>query len=218
MKNTSYDYKKFKDQIRSTKNTLAFANALGYVGFALGFISLIGYLAADTKNKFIPYLVTVDKQGSILSVGKVQEQRVIPSQVVSAYLCDFIETLHTKTTDSALQLELINKVYAAIALNSNAQKVVDEHYQQKNYLKQDLVSEQAFVDSIVGITNESVQIEFFIKTIKSNEEIVKDYYTAVISYKIDTPNYTQLELLRLNPIGLFIYDLNISKKMQRLEA
>lgn len=90
MKNKSYDYKKFKDQIRSTKNTLAFANALGYVGFALGFISLIGYLAADTKNKFIPYLVTVDKQGSILSVGKVQEQRVIPSQVVSAYLCDFI--------------------------------------------------------------------------------------------------------------------------------
>lgn len=218
MKNKSYDYKKFKDQIRSTKNTLAFANALGYVGFALGFISLIGYLAADTKNKFIPYLVTVDKQGSILSVGKVQEQRVIPSQVVSAYLCDFIENLHTKTTDSALQLELINKVYAAIALNSNAQKVVDEHYQQKNYLKQDLVSEQAFVDSIVGITNESVQIEFFIKTIKSNEEIVKDYYTALISYKIDTPNYTQLELLRLNPIGLFIYDLNISKKMQRLEA
>ncbi|HAO92127.1 MAG TPA: hypothetical protein DCQ86_07230, partial [Succinivibrio sp.] len=182
------------------------------------FISLIGYIASDTKNKFIPYLVTVDKQGSILSVGKVQEQRVIPSQVVSAYLCDFIETLHTKTTDSALQLELINKVYAAIALNSNAQKVVDEHYQQKNYLKQDLVSEQAFVDSIVGITNESVQIEFFIKTIKSNEEIVKDYYTALISYKIDTPNYTQLELLRLNPIGLFIYDLNISKKMQRLEA
>ena len=80
------------------------------------------------------------------------------------------------------------------------------------------MSVQAFVDSIVGITNESVQIEFFIKTIKSNEEIVKDYYTALISYKIDTPNYTQLELLRLNPIGLFIYDLNISKKMQRLEA
>ena len=41
MKNKSYDYKKFKDQIRSTKNTLAFANALGCVGFALGFISLI---------------------------------------------------------------------------------------------------------------------------------------------------------------------------------
>ena len=218
MKDKNFNFKNFNDEIKIAKNKLAFSNALGYVGFAFGFLSLLGYLAADTQNKFIPYLVTVDKQGSILSVGKVQEQKIVPSQVISAYLCDFIEKLHTKTTDSTLQLELINKVYAAIALNSNAQKVLDEHYQQKNFLKQDLVSVQAFVDSIVGITNESVQIEFSTKTIKNKDEIKMDYYSAIISYKLDTPNYTQLDHLRLNPIGLFIYDLNISKKIQRLDA
>ena len=88
MKDKNFNFKNFNDEIKIAKNKLAFSNALGYVGFAFGFLSLLGYLAADTQNKFIPYLVDLSSKRQIHPLNIANKDFIIS---FTERCCDRVE-------------------------------------------------------------------------------------------------------------------------------
>ena len=64
---------------------------LGIGGLALGFFSLSYLMVIHKEPKVIPYIVTVDRQGSILASEELKATENIPETAVAAFMCDFIE-------------------------------------------------------------------------------------------------------------------------------
>lgn len=110
---------KFTDlAIKALRTELAPA-FMGLLGMALGFISLAYCIDLSGKTQFRPYVVTVDKQGSVLFLEN-PNQDSLNSKVKASFVCEYVDRLYAVSEDKALQRRFINEIYAKTSLGSVA--------------------------------------------------------------------------------------------------
>ena len=182
---------------------------IALLSLSFAFLSLAFFISANAKSKYVPYMVQVDGNGSIVNVDKLEPNTPISNTIIAAFLSDFIEQVYSKSSDQNLQIQRIQKAYAAILYKSNAQKILDEHYQSFNYLDTKTPTIKTKIKSLVKLSKQSFAIDF--ATITSSNEI-KDH-KAILTFCLKKPSFKKLDDLRLNPLGVFISDLEVSLKL-----
>ena len=80
---------KFTDLAIKALRTELVPAFMGLLGMALGFISLAYCIDLSGKTQFRPYVVTVDKQGSVLFLEN-PNQDSLNSKVKASFVCDLI--------------------------------------------------------------------------------------------------------------------------------
>ena len=82
------------------------------------FISLLTTLASvagltyiGSKNKLVPYVVEVDKVGSIRAVNYAQQSNIDNKRVIKYSLAEFIQNFKTIYGDAKIQKDMIFKIY-----------------------------------------------------------------------------------------------------------
>lgn len=202
----------YKDRAISLLRKELFALLFGGFGLLMGFISLVMVINIKAEEKIIPYVVSVDRQGSLINIGKVSADIKIPEKAVYATVCEFIEKLYSRYTDFELKKSAINFVFMHLDTAKDVKEEISNFYfedeeKYKDVLKNRLVS----VSSIVKIAEMTYKVEFetyFKGFTKEN----KTRYYATVSYRINSLEHTSLEELRSNPLGIFITELNVVKK------
>ncbi len=195
----------------SLKNTVM-AVIFGLLGLALGFASLLYTLLNSNSTSYLPYIITIDKNGALLGHDTITETS-IPEPARAAFVCDFIEALYTISSDRDYQVRLIRTVYARLSKDALLRSMVDSHYEQseKLFLTKNHHRE-VIIESLLKKSEKTYEVEYTIKN-RSEKTMSTEQFKATVVLSDCTREKRSLEDLRLNPLGLLISHLDIHKKL-----
>ena len=189
---------KFTDLAIKALRTELVPAFMGLLGMALGFISLAYCIDLSGKTQFRPYVVTVDKQGSVLFLEK-PNQDSLNSKVKASFVCEYVDRLYAVSEDKALQRRFINEIYAKTSLGSVA-----------SVMSYATALRNTAIESVVSLSDNTFEVTFKLMT-KQKEQTLTERYKAFVSYKRLNVAYDNLEDVRLNPLGLFVNEFNVNK-------
>lgn len=189
-----------------------FALLFGAFGLVLGFLSLAMVINIKAEQKIIPYIVSVDKNGSMLSIGNLNSDFSVPEKAIATSACDFIEHLYTRHRDFELRKHSINYVYMHIDTNEDIKDEINGFYLEEEEKFKDLKKTRLVnIGSIVKISDNTYQIEFE-TYFKGASPYGRTRYLAGVTYRLKHLEHSNLEELRVNPLGIFFTELNVVKK------
>ena len=179
---------------------------------SLGLATLLagGMLWQVSQSRVTPYVVQVDKFGAVQAVGPAVQNYVPTDAEIAWYLARFITDVRSLSLDPVVVRRNWLEAYdyatdhGAVFLNQYAQandpfKAVGER----------TVSVQ--VTSVVRVSDNSFQVKWTEQTFDHDTLAKTERWTAILS--IVTKQPTTAEILKKNPLGLYVNGLNWSREL-----
>lgn len=176
----------------------------------------IGLTVQSLTSRIVPYVVTVDKTtGEVQQAGAVIAQNYTPQEAeIRYFLAQFIQNSRNIQLDTVQQDRLQNQAVAFLT-QSAAQKYYtiqrNEHFRER-YAK---VTAQTKINSIEKIPDTDsyhvtwIEEEFDIATGAQRLRNYQGVFTVTMIEQKDEAR------LLVNPLGLYISDLNFSEEMNK---
>ncbi|RTM09617.1 MAG: conjugal transfer protein TrbF [Hyphomicrobiales bacterium] len=181
---------------------------VGITGMLLAVISTTYALYQSTQVKLVPYIVEVDKLGSAVSAGFPQQIEYADPRVVRATLGDFLSNFRSVTPDAVVQKGYIDRTYALLRTSDPATEKVNNWFRSNSPFEKARAATVAVeVNNIVPLSNQSYQIDWaeYERDRKGKETAVRRF--RAVATVVLTPPQDEA-VIRLNPIGLYIRDLD----------
>lgn len=181
---------------------------VGITGMLLAVISTTYALYQSTQVKLVPYIVEVDKLGSAVSAGFPQQIEYADPRVVRATLGDFVSNFRSVTPDAVVQKGYIDRTYALLRTSDPATDKINNWFRSNSPFEKARTATVAVeVNNIVPLSNQSYQIDWteYERDRKGKETAVRRF-RAVVTVTLTAPQ--DEAVIRLNPIGLYIRDID----------
>lgn len=177
------------------------------------FLFIGAYVYQSSKSKYIPYIVTVDGHGVVLTNEVLKQDYKIPKPVVISQLTDYIKCLCSVTKDLAAQRANIYKVYAYVVENSEVFHLISSYYNANNPFELAKKGTKSIeIKNVLFLSSQSVQIDFIEHSIVDNERFSKKM-RANISFELEDPA-TDFQTVMLNPLGIYLSEFHLSEILQ----
>jgi type IV secretory pathway TrbF-like protein len=182
--------------------------SFGSLGLAIAMAG--GLIWQSMQSRVTPYVVEVDKLGEVQAVGPASQSYHPTDAEFAWYLSRFITDVRSLSSDPVVVRKNWLEAYdyatdhGAVFLNQFAQandpfKAVGER----------TVSVQ--VTSVVRASDSSFQVKW-VEQIYEHDALAKtERWTAIVSVITQQPNTA--EVLRKNPLGLYVNGLNWSREL-----
>ncbi|WP_165544819.1 VirB8/TrbF family protein [Pasteurella multocida] len=178
-----------------------------------------GYIYERTQSKFIPYVVEVNELGQHLTSKIAEKAAPVDARIIKATLAQFINDLRIVTPDTTLQKTAIQNVYAHLATDGPAIQKTTQFYanEKTNPFK---IAEKSLVTvnilSVLPQTEKSWQVTWLEKEYdRKGAELGITRRTSILQIAIKEPTETTTEEeIRQNPLGIFIYNYDLSEELQ----
>ncbi|WP_404406899.1 conjugal transfer protein TrbF [Pelagibacterium halotolerans] len=174
-------------------------------------MAVIGFgyaLYQSTQVKLVPYIVEVDQLGSAVSGGFPAQIEYADERVVRAMLGAWVSNFRSITPDAVVQKGYIDRTYALLKTQDPATEKVNNWFRNNSPFeaaREKTVSIE--VTNIVALSNQSYQIDWSeIERDRSGKELRTRRFRAVATVVLSPPQ--DEAVIRLNPIGLYIKDLD----------
>lgn len=193
---------------------IARANNWRLIAFGIMAICLIesvGLVILGTQNKLAPYVVAVDKLGYPVPVARADEMGRTDERVVKALLARFVADVRGVVSDGVAQRQMIDRVYSMLSNGTRALTVVSEFYKADPPFSRAATSGVSIeVSSAIPVTDRTWQVEREEITRSTSGGIINRLrWKASITVAISAP--TSERQIRVNPVGVFVTDLNWSQ-------
>lgn len=213
---------------RRTWNDLSAANAanrqmwqlLGILSLLIALASVGGMTYIGSLSKFIPFVVDVDKQGTVVSRGTLEKAGAVDSRVVRSTVAAFINDMRMVTPDVALQRAAIFRIYAHLSGKDPAiGKTTDwlSDAGETNPFKRaatEMVSVE--ISTVLQQTADTWQVEW-VETTRDRQGVIKGpairMRALVTVYTLAPTSQTTEEQMRNNPLGVYVRDFTWSKQL-----
>jgi type IV secretory pathway TrbF-like protein len=179
----------------------------------LALTSVIGVVYIGAQSKIVPYVVEVDKLGEALSVGRADHPSAVDQRVVKAYLARFVADWRAVTIDRQAQKSAIDRVYAMVPSGSIAVGKLNDYFRAHSPFE--VASKQSVavaVTNLLPISERTWQVEW--------QEVTRDLRGEVqartrmkVSIIVGITPPTDERLILINPLGVYITDLNWSQQL-----
>ncbi|MGQ5522338.1 VirB8/TrbF family protein [Chitinimonas sp. PSY-7] len=176
-------------------------------------ISVIGIAYIGAQNKIVPYVVQVDKLGQATAVARADQPTTVDPRVVKAYLARFVSDWRTVTIDRQAQKGAIDRVYAMLPSSSIALSKLNDHFKAHNPFA--VAANQTVavaVTNLLPISDQTWQVEWQEVTRDLRGELQRNVRMKVSIIVGITPP-TDERLILINPLGVYITDLNWSQQL-----
>lgn len=178
-----------------------------------------GYIYERTQSKFIPYVVEVSELGQHLTSKIAERAAPVDARVIKATLAQFINDLRMVTPDTTLQKTAIQNVYAHLATDGPAiQKTTQFYGNEKTnpFRKAEKSLITVNILSVLPQTEKSWQVTWLEKEYdRKGVELGVIRRTSILQIAIKEPTETTTEEeIRQNPLGIFIYNYDLSEELQ----
>ncbi len=184
------------------------------LGFAIIALSSVGgMIYSASQNKFIPYIVEVDKLGAAVNVYQAHESKInYGNKVIKYNLAEFIKNYRTVYSDKDVQISMIKKAYNYVSSNSPAYNMLSESYIENSPFD-NTNRVQVKILSVLPLSETTWQIDWIEKVFQKNGTLAEtNTYKGIGNIVINAPKSEQS--IFNNPLGLFIVEFNFTKQMK----
>jgi len=169
-------------------------------------VAVAGVVALSARSKIVPFVVAIDSLGRTVAAGPAEATTTTDEKLKKAVLFSWIEDLRLVTTDPFAQRKAIDRVYAHLAMGSEAQASVTAFYRGDPPQKRGQTQTVSIdVKSVLPNSNRTYEIEWIETTHDLNGGIVStDHWKGSFSIALNPP--TEELLMRVNPLGIYVTD------------
>ena len=180
---------------------------LAVVSGLVTLIAIAGMAYIGTRSKVGAYIVDVSKPEAVAAAAEDRTEPV-DARMLKAYLARFIVDWRTVTVDRQAQKVAIDRVYSMLPTASVALRKLNAHYKTYNpFALAASESVNVSIISVLAIAQNTWQVEWTEQTRDPLGAIQKRVrLKAAISVGITPP--TQESLMLVNPLGIYVTDLN----------
>jgi type IV secretion system protein VirB5 len=152
----------------------------------------------------VPYVVALDSLGRTVAAGPAEETANADEKLKKAALFRWIDDLRLVTSDAIAQRKAIDRVYAHLAMGSEAHAFVQSFYRadppQKRSQTQTVTIE---VKSVLANSDRTYEIEWIETTRDLNGGVLTaERWKGSFTVALNPP--TEERLMRVNPLGIFV--------------
>lgn len=178
----------------------------------ISLLALIGIVWIGSQNKFVPYIIEVDKLGQSVAVSPLLESQNYDKKVIKYSLAEFITNFRSIYPNKEIQKKYILNVYKYLSSSLQAYTIINEHYKNFPPFSQDKTI-QVEISTVLNIDEDRWQVDWSENTLDSMGSIVsKESYRALIHIVVITP--TQESQIIKNPLGIFIKDISFQRSIK----
>ena len=181
--------------------------AFGFTGCAFGFISRCAYINLASKTRIVPYVITVDRTGAVISRDDLKPEKTIPEAALASDLASFISDLRTVTEDSNLRARAVRRVYSRLRDGTQAMDAVEKYYLSMRS-EEPGAQTDVCIENIIRVSDDSFQIDWSEKA-DGNETLMRSHLT----YAVAPSDGSSLDALRLNPLGVRVTAISQSQRV-----
>jgi type IV secretion system protein VirB5 len=203
------------DRIGSARVQAKNWRLMAFGSLGLAFCLAAGLLWQSVQSRVVPYVVEVDRLGSVRAVGPAIETYKPNDAQIAYYLARFIGNVRSLSIDPIVVRKNWLEAYdtatdhAAVFLNEFARtndpfKAIGER----------TVSVQA--TSVVRVSDSSFQVKWTEQTYDHDALVRTEHWTAILSVVTRTPE--NADVLRKNPLGVYVNSINWSRELEASEA
>jgi type IV secretion system protein TrbF len=179
---------------------------------ALGSIILSILLALATavmsaRPNVTPYVVEVDRLGEVLAVGPAIEAYSPSDAQIEHFLARFIENVRTLSIDPIVVRTNWLRAYDFVT-DRGAQALNEYALETDPFAKVGTRTVAAEVTSVVRASGEAFEARWKEETFENGAMMKTDRFTGVFTVIFKSPDTA--EILKKNPLGLYVHALNWS--------
>lgn len=177
-------------------------------------ICACGIVYLSAQSRVVPYVVEVDKLGGVAAVARADQVSGVDSRVIKSYLARFVADWRTVTVDRQAQKSAIDRVYAMLPSGSIALGKLNEHFRVHNpFVLAAKESVSVAVTNLLPISEQTWQVEWQEVT-RDERGQVQSAVRMKVSLLVGITPPTEESLMLINPLGVYITDLNWSQQLQ----
>ncbi|WP_027554911.1 conjugal transfer protein TrbF [Bradyrhizobium sp. Cp5.3] len=182
---------------------------------ALAAISLSGVLglvilAQIARSGVVPYVVEVDRLGEVRAVGPAFEAYQPSDAQIAHFLARFIEDVRSLSIDPVVVRTNWLRAYDFVT-DRGAQALNDYARDADPFTKIGSRTVTVEVTSVVRASGDSFEIRWKENTYENGSIAKTERYTGLATAVLKPP--TDAEILRKNPLGLYVHSLNWSRDL-----
>jgi len=175
-------------------------------------LSVGGFIYTSSQNRFIPYIVQIDKLGEPISTFRAKATVIKDPTIIKFSLSEFIVNYRTIYNDKDVQVQMIKKAYDYVSANSPAYNMLTQYFVDNPPFHQNKRVVVKII-SVLQLSKNNWQIDWEEKTFDDKGELIKtENYKGIIKFAIVPP--TSEDRILKNPIGLYITEFNFNKKIK----
>lgn len=179
---------------------------------AISFFFMGAYVYNSSQSKFVPYIVTVDNHGLVISSDLIDTKFNVPRQVLITTLGDFIQCLRQVSTDNEMQKQCVYKVYSHVKDKALMTKL-DHLYRQNNPFE---LMKKGFkrivIDSIILNSNNSATVTFKEHSFFDGQDYIA-HMQANLVFELGNVSKDK-HILKNNPLGIYIKALVLNESLK----
>ena len=170
----------------------------------IALIAVAGVVRLSVRSKVIPFVVAIDSLGRSVAAGPAEQSTTADERLKKATLFTWIDNLRLVTPDAIAQRKAIDRVYAHLAMGTEAHAFVNTFYRndppQKRSQSQTVSIE---VKSVLPNSDRTYEIEWIETTRDLNGGILaSDHFKGSFTIALNPP--TDERLARINPLGIYV--------------
>jgi type IV secretion system protein VirB5 len=182
--------------------------ALGMIGLALVLAATLTITVA--RSGVVPYVVEVDRLGEVRAVGPAIEPYRPSDAQIAHFLARFIENVRSLSIDPVVVRANWLRAYDYVT-DRGAQTLNDYAREADPFGKIGARTAAVEVTSVVRASGDSFEIRWKESTYENGAVAKVERFTGVVTIILKSP--TTPDVLRKNPLGLFVHSLNWSRDL-----
>jgi type IV secretory pathway TrbF-like protein len=182
--------------------------ALGMIGLSLVLALTLTITVAGSG--IVPYVVEVDRLGEVRTVGPAIEPYRPSDAQIAHFLARFIENVRSLSIDPVVVRANWLRAYDYVT-DRGAQTLNDYAREADPFGKIGARTAAVEVTSVVRASGDSFEIRWKESTYENGAVAKVERFTGVVTIILKSP--TTPEVLRKNPLGLFVHSLNWSRDL-----
>jgi type IV secretion system protein VirB5 len=191
---------RYGDLINRAKNWRFMAILSGLVAL----VAVGGIIHLSARSRVVPFVVALDSMGRTVVAGPAEETNTADERLKKATLFRWIDDLRLVTSDPIAQRKAIDRVYAHLAMGSQAHAFIQNYYRsdppQKRSQTQTVSIE---VKSVLANSDRTYEVEWMETTRDLNGGILSnDQWKGSFTIALNAP--TDERMMRVNPLGIYV--------------
>jgi type IV secretory pathway TrbF-like protein len=162
------------------------------------------------RSAIVPYVVEVDRLGEVRAVGPAIEPYRPTDAQIAHFLARFIENIRSLSIDPVVVRANWLNAYDYVT-DRGAQTLNDYARESDPFTKIGARTVAVEVISVVRASGDSFETRWRESTYENGTVAKAERFTGVFTVILKAP--TTAELLRKNPLGLFVHSLNWSRDL-----